>query len=73
MFLRAGLALSNLGDDEAWVQYLAMGGELGRHELRAALRGCRDLPVGEYNRFAAALNDDFVDQEKGHLVPYLGS
>ena len=67
--LADGLHDSDLGVDQVYADYIAMGGTLTRIEVERALGG---EPCGghEHNKLAAALNEHFVDAGHDHPVGY---
>lgn len=71
LVLRAGFALSRLSVRQLWLGYVGLTGTLTQDELADLLRGDRDqVPPGEHDLVAHALNEHFDDLGLGGLVLY---
>ena len=68
--VRNALVLSGLSRSDLWLRYFALGGAIGPEALRDYLDGSSELPDGQYNRLAHALNEHFTDHDLNHPVPY---
>jgi hypothetical protein len=55
---------------DLWLRCLGLGGLLGPAELAACLEGRQTLGRREYDVMAQALNEGFMDEGRGHPVPY---
>jgi hypothetical protein len=67
-FRRTGLTPRDM-----WFRYLALGGNADEVWVEAALDGLLELPPGEYNVLAHALNeelDELPDGDEGWRVAY---
>jgi hypothetical protein len=68
--LAAGLALTDLGINDLWLLYFALGGSHPRPELQKYLSGAGRWSAHEHDVAAHALNEYFVDHGLDHLVAY---
>lgn len=68
--LAAGLALSDITDDELWGRCVALGGSLSLSELREYLTGGSTWTAHAHDIAALALNEYFAEQGLGPLVAY---
>jgi hypothetical protein len=71
--LTAAFRRTGLTSREMWLQYVALGGNAGELMVDAQLCGLVDLPRGEYNVLAHAINeglDELPEAERGTKVAY---
>jgi hypothetical protein len=62
---RLGLSM-----DDLWMAYFEIGGKADPVELEAFLLGTLRPDAYQYNVIAHALNEQFVEQDQNHPVPY---
>ncbi|MGY1742793.1 MULTISPECIES: hypothetical protein [unclassified Blastococcus] len=67
--LLAALRLTGLTSRTAWLRYLALGGNLDEVSVEAHLHGVLEIPAGEYNVLAHALNEELDDLPEADRVP----
>ena len=67
--LLAALRASELGVEELWLRYFALGGEVGKMEIEAYLNGLLPLPRLQHDLLAHAINER-LDEIAPPRAPY---
>jgi hypothetical protein len=68
--LEQGLSLSGMSFEELWLDQLAVGGDAGRLEVEAYVRGLLVADPLQHDVIAQALNESLLEQGLDHLVGY---
>lgn len=65
-----GFALSELTYEQLWIDYIAVGGQLGRDQLEDTMRTGAAMSRLEHDRVAVVLNEHFRSRGLDARVPY---
>lgn len=68
--LQTGRELAGLSVHDLWVAYWSIGGMATPQVLMSYLDGTHEPEAGDYDVVAQAINDQFVDRQMDHPVPY---
>jgi hypothetical protein len=68
--LAKSFAASQIGLDDLWLRYFALGGNAGRYEVEAYIAGLMPLPAHEHNVLAQAVNERIAELPPPPPAPY---
>lgn len=71
MMLCNAFELSGLRFGDLWIRYFGLGGTGTPTDLHTYLDGDHQIPNGQYDVIAHAINERFTKLDMNHPVPYL--